>query len=156
VTADAAKAPVRDSSGKPARAVKASAVPAIGASDTHFVVRFKARNEARGRVFYDLEATSPESRYLDGCDPDSAVFRHAGRGDAVRVHVPKRRTDPNWCAGHYDGKVFLEDDRGSPAQLRDKLVGNFSFEVRASSAQAPRSAPRAGTDASDRGSRAAR
>jgi hypothetical protein len=156
VTADAAKAPVRDSNGKPARAVKASAVPKTGAPDTRFVVRFKARNDARGKVFYDIEATGPEPAHFGDCDNDSAIFRHARRGDKVRVHVPSRRTNPSWCAGHYDGTVFLEDDRRGPGRERDKVVGSFSFEVRASSAQAPRSAPRAATGGSDTASRVAR
>ena len=156
VTADAAQAPVRDSNGKPARAVNASAVPAAGAPDTRFVVTFKARNDARGKVFYDIEATGPEPAHFGDCDNDSAIFRHARRGDRVLVHVPSRRTRPNWCVGHYDGTVFLEDDRRGPGRARDKVVGSFSFEVRASSARAPRSAPRAGTGESDTGSRAER
>ena len=138
VTADAAKAPIRDSDGKPVRAVKASAVPAIGAPDTRFVVRFKARNDARGKVFYDIEATGPEPAHFGDCDNDTVIFRHARRGDRVRVHIPSRRTKPHWCAGHYDGNVFLEDWRGGPGHERDKVVGSFSFEVRASSAATTR------------------
>jgi hypothetical protein len=156
VSADAAKAPIRDSNGKPVRTVTASVVPAAGTPDTRFVVRFKARNDARGKVFYDIEATGPEPAHFGDCDNDTAIFRHAHRGDEVRVHIPSRRTKPDWCAGHYDGTVFLEDDRRGPGRERDKVVGSFSFEVRASSARAPRSAPPAGTGASDTASRAAR
>jgi hypothetical protein len=139
VTSEAAKAPVRDSNGRPARAVKASAVPAIGAPDTRFVVRFKARNDARGKVFYDVEATGPEPAHFGDCDNDTSIFRHARRGDKVRVHIPSRRTKPHWCAGHYDGIVFFEDWRGGPGREREKVVGKYSFEVRAKSAPKPRS-----------------
>lgn len=152
VNAEAAKAPVRDSNGRPVRAVKASVVPASGAPGTRFVVRFKARNDARGQVFYDIEATGPESAQAGDCDNDTAIFRHARRGDQVRVHIPSRRTRPAWCTGHYDGVVFFEDWRRGPGHERDKVVGEFSFEVRASSAQAPRTARRAGTGGSDRAS----
>jgi hypothetical protein len=156
VGADAAKTPVRDSNGRPVRAVKASVVPASGAPDTRFVVRFKARNDARGDVFYDIEATGPEPAHFGDCDNDTAIFRHARRGDKVRVHIPSRRTKPAWCAGHYDGVVFFEDWRRGPNDPREKVVGRFSFEVRAKSAPKPRSVPRAGTGESDRASRAGR
>jgi hypothetical protein len=157
VTAEAAQAPVRDSNGRPARTVKVSVAPAIGAPDTHFVVKFKARNDARGKVFYDVEATGPEPAHFGDCDNDTAIFRHARRGAKVRVHIPSRRTrHPNWCAGHYDGILFLEDWRHGPGRERDKVVGEFSFEVRARSAPAPRSAPRAATDESDTASPGAR
>jgi hypothetical protein len=156
MTADAAKAPIRGSNCKPVRTVKASVVPASGTPDTRFAVRFKARNDAHGKVYYDVEATGPEPAHLGDCDNDTSIFRHAGRGDRVRLHIPSRRNKPDWCAGHYDGTVFLEDDRRGPGRERDKVVGSFSFEVRASSAQAPRSALRAVTGESDTASRAAR
>jgi hypothetical protein len=155
--ADAVQVPVHDSNGRPARAVKVSAIPAIGAPDTRFVVKFKARNDARGDVFYNVEATGPEPAHFGDCDNDTAISRHSRRGHVVRVHIPSRRTrDPNWCAGHYDGTVFLEDDRRGPGRERDAVVGEFSFEVRARSAPTARTAPRAGTDESDTASPDAR
>jgi hypothetical protein len=143
LAAQAAKAPIRDSNGRPVRAINASVTPAIGAPDTRFLVRFKARNDARGEVFYDIEATGPEPAHFGDCDNDTAIFRHARRGTKVRVRIPNRRTrHPHWCAGHYDGNVFFEDWRHG--RVRDKLVGEFSFEVRAKSAPKARSARRAG------------
>ena len=156
VTAAAAQAPVRDSKGRRAQAIKASVVPPVGAPDVRFIVQFKARNDAHGRVFYDIEATGPEPADFRDCDNDTSIFRHARRGTKVRVHIPNRRTQPRWCAGHYDGTVFLEDWRRGPGREREKVVGEFSFEVRARTAPAPRTAPRAGRARSDIASRAAR
>ena len=118
----------RDSQGRPARPVSVTVTPAVGSPDTRFLVRFKARNELRGKVFYDVEATGPEPARFGDCDDQTAIFRHARRGRSVRVRTPSRRTRrPNWCPGHYDGTVFLEDWRRGPG--RDKAVGEFSFEV---------------------------
>jgi hypothetical protein len=141
--AGAVQAPVRDSNGRPARAVNVSVAPATGDPGTRFVVTFKAGNDARGRVFYDIETTGPEPAHFGDCDNDTAIFRHSRRGQTVRVHSPSRRTRrPHWCPGQYDGTVFLEDWRRRQAD--DKAVGEFSFEVRAQPAQARRSSPPAG------------
>jgi hypothetical protein len=154
VGAEAAQAPVRDSKGNRARAVHASVTPPVGAPDIRFVVQFKARNEAQGRVFYDIEATGPEPADFRACDNDTSIFRHARRGTKVRVHIPSRRTQPRWCAGRYDGTVWLEDWRRH--RMREQVVGKFSFEVRARSAPLARSEPRAARGASGTASRAGR
>jgi hypothetical protein len=156
VVAEAAQAPVRDSKGRRARAIHASVTPPVGAPDVRFVVQFKARNEAQGRVFYDIEATGPEPADFRDCDNDTSIFRHARRGTRVRVHIPSRRTQPRWCAGRYVGVVFLEDWRGGPGREREKVVGRFRVEVRARNAPAARSAPRAARGASGTASRAGR
>ena len=156
VAAEAAQAPVRDSKGHRARPIHASVTPPVGAPDVRFVVQFKARNDVQGRVFYDIEATGPEPADFRACDNDTSIFRHARRGTKVRVHIPSRRTQPRWCAGHYDGTVFLQDWRRGPGREREQVVGEFSFEVRARSAPAARSAPRAARGASGTASRAGR
>ena len=118
-----------DSEGHKARRVNVTVTPDQGPPGTRFLVRFKARNELRGKVFYDVEATGPEPAHFGDCDSDSAIFRHAHRGDRVRVRVPQRDVDPHWCPGHYDGTVWLEDWRYPPFKERDKVVGEFSFDV---------------------------
>jgi hypothetical protein len=119
----------RDSEGQKARRVNATVTPAQGPPGTRFLVSFKARNELRGKVFYDVEATGPEPAQFGDCDNDSAIFRHAHRGDRVRVRMPRRGVDPHWCPGRYEGTVFLEDWRHPPGKERDKAVGEFSFDV---------------------------
>jgi hypothetical protein len=131
MTAEAARAPARDSSGqRPRQLGSITVTPAVGTPATRFLIEFKARNELRGAVFYDVEATGPEPEMFGDCDNDTAIFRHARRGQLVRVRTPSRRTRrPNWCAGRYKGVVWLEDWRHRPGQEREKVVGEFNFEV---------------------------
>ena len=135
----------RDSDGHKPRRITVTVTPRQGPPGTRFLVTFKARNELRGKVFYDVEATGPEPAHFGDCDNDSSIFRHARRGHRVRVSLPSRRDTPHWCPGHYDGVVFLEDWRYGPFKEREKVVGEFSFDVTpAAPAPAPRSSPRAG------------
>src|SRR3954447_11824019 len=98
-TAVAAGSHARDSDGRRPRHVTVKVTPEQGPPGTRFLVSFKARNELRGRVFYDVEATGPEPPPFGDCDNDSAIFRHAHRGDRVRVRVPRRDVHPHWCPG---------------------------------------------------------
>ena len=112
--------------------------PAHGHPGSRFLVKFKARNEARGDVFYDVESTGPEPAHFGDCDNDSAIFRHAHRGDRMRFRVPNRRDKVHWCVGHYEGTIFLLDLGHIPE--RDAVVGKFSFDIKAArdTAAAPR------------------
>jgi hypothetical protein len=98
-----------------------------------------------------VEATGPEPAHFGDCDNDSSIFRHARRRHRVRVSVPGRRDSPHWCPGHYEGVIWLEDWRHGDFKEREKVVGEFSFEVRAESAGAPRSARDHGRGASGTG-----
>jgi hypothetical protein len=113
------------------RPVSVRVVPEVGTSSTHFRVTFTARNTAlRTRyrnTYYDVEATGPE---LEGCDSQTAVFRHARRGDRVRVIAPRLRNMADWCPGVYDGTVFLIRENRDADITRDTVVGRFRFEVR--------------------------
>lgn len=128
-TAVAAGSQAHDSDGRKPRHVTVKVTPAQGPPATRFLVSFKARNELRGKVFYDVEATGPEPTNLGDCDNDAAIFRHAHRADRVRVRAPRRGVHPHWCPGHYEGTVFLEDWRYPPGKERDEAVGEFSFDV---------------------------
>lgn len=98
----------------------------MGFPRKHFRVRFRARNDARGSWFYDVEATGPER---EGCDSDTAVFVHADRGDLKRVVIPTGKA--NWCIGRYEGLIFLFREDADGEFVSEKVVGRFSFRVEA-------------------------
>src|SRR6476660_2007582 len=81
VTAEAARAPARDSNGRRPHSIEISVIPASGTPNTRFLIEFKARNELHGKVFYDVEANrEPAPPMFADCDDQTAVFRHARRG----------------------------------------------------------------------------
>jgi hypothetical protein len=144
----AARTPFRDAAGhKPRKLQSVRVIPQTGLPDADFIVRFRARNEARrvGRtdVFYDVEANGPER---EGCDYDSAIFRHARRGSMVRIRLASGRARRNWCVGHYEGTIWLMRMTWDQdvEDTRERIVGTLSFDVTAPPAPVPRSSPPSG------------
>jgi hypothetical protein len=113
----------RDSEGRKAHSVGAIVTPTRGTKRTRFVVRFTARNAARGRVFYRVLTQGPEGQ---GCLYDLDRYKHGRRGSRVTIRLPAPSEEPNWCRGEFIGRVFLIDR----AKQREKLVGRFRFRVR--------------------------
>jgi hypothetical protein len=102
--------------------------PSVGGPDTRFKVTFRAKNTARSGWAYDIEATGPEQLFDADCNYDFQAFRHPKRGDLVVVKMPRRSEGP-WCAGRYDGLVFLERRNRHGEVVVDDIVGRFSFRV---------------------------